>query len=200
MTTLLLPPISGPGARYDQVSALPHGHFAIEPRCAMVAFAGRTSRFLPAVSARFREVEGSIQIDATTGVIEIDVAILLASVTSGNRAWDEMIAVADPFDARAHPVARYTGRADGFGRAVADQPPAINIQGELGMRGLCCSVPLTADWQQTAAGHLTVQAAGIVDRAGFGLRFDIPGLSRLLPQRMNLTIDIRAGRSPAAHI
>ena len=72
MTTLLMPPITGPGARRDRTIGLPHGHFAIEPGRAVAAFAGRTSRLLPAISARFRQVEGSIVIDAATALVDID--------------------------------------------------------------------------------------------------------------------------------
>lgn len=198
MTTLLAPmsePMTSKYTRQEDRHYLPDGLFAIEPSRAVVAFTGRTSRFLPAVSARFREVEGSIVIDAASGIVDIDVAIALASVTSGNRAWDEMIAIADPFDVRRQPVARYTGRAGGCGTfGTAAGVDALAIVGELSMRGRQRPVPLTATWQRTTTGRLTVQAGGIVDRAAFGLRFDIPALSRLLPQRMNLTIDLEAGR------
>ena len=195
MTTLLMSPSTQKIARQSRFPAVPDGTFVIEPGHAVVAFAGRTSRFLPTVSARFREVEGSVVIDTATGIVDVEVAIALGSVTSGNRAWDEMIAVADPFDVRHHPTARYTGRAANFETAAGTA--AITIQGELDMRGLQRPVSLTAAWQQTTAGRLAVQAAGTVHRGDFGLRFDIPALSRLLPQRMNLTIDIDA-RGPEA--
>lgn len=164
------------------------GDWVVDGAASRVAFSGRVSRFLPTVAARFPDVSGALTIDVAAGTVDIGVDIAVATVTSGNPVWDDLIDTADPFAATAHPVARFRGSADGLGVALSGAGVAA-ISGELALRGIARPLALTARWTPQRAG-LRIVAAGEVDRDDYGLRVDVPGLSRLLPQRMTVTIDM----------
>ena len=40
------------------------------------------------------------------------------------------------------------------------------------------------------AGRMMVRAGGTVDRQAFGLRFDVPGVGKLVPRQLRLEIDV----------
>lgn len=166
------------------------GEWAVDAAGSRVAFSGRTSRFLPVVAARFPEVAGTLRVDVAAGAVDIDVDIAVGSVTSGNPLWDELIDAADPFAASDHPVARFRGGVDGLGVALSGAGVAA-VSGDLTLRGLRRPLALTARWTPQRAG-LRIVAQGTVDRRDYGLRLDVPGLSRLMPQLMTVTIDLLA--------
>jgi polyisoprenoid-binding protein YceI len=173
---------------------LPAGSWEIEQSTAHVGFTGRVSRFAPTFSARFRDVSGSIDIGtdpAGVATVEVSVLIALASMTSGNRSWDELIALANPFDLARQPVGSFRGLSVIPAGAGLDE---VAIDGTLALRGRRQSVSLRARVQPSGGGQLAISAAGTVDREAFGLRLDVPGLTRLLPKRMDLRIDVTAQR------
>ena len=63
------------------------------------------------------------------------------------------------------------------------------ISGTLTLRGIERPLALTARWTPHRAG-LHIMADGTVDRDDYGLRLDVPGLSRLMPRRMTVTIEM----------
>ena len=42
----------------------------------------------------------------------------------------------------------------------------------------------------SGAGRMMVRAGGTVDRQAFGLRFDVPGVGKLVPRQLRLEIDV----------
>jgi len=197
MSTLAAPisrihPVSAPGFGAE---TLPTGCWEIEPAAARVAFSGRVSRFAPSFSARFRDVRGLIEIDtdaAGVATVEIAVLIALASMTSGNRSWDELVAVANPFDLARQPVGSFRGRAVMPAGADLDR---LVVGGTLSLRGQHKSLSRLAGVRHSGTGELAISAAGSVNREAFGLRLDVPGLSRLLPKQLDLRIEVTARQS-----
>jgi polyisoprenoid-binding protein YceI len=45
------------------------------------------------------------------------------------------------------------------------------------------------------AGRMMVRAGGTVDRQAFGLRFDVPGVGKLVPRQLRLEIDVDVVRA-----
>lgn len=66
--------------------------WTIRPDEACVSFSGRVSRFTPVVQARFTGVSG------TVSPAGIDVEVDVRSLTTGNRAYDDVLSALDPFD------------------------------------------------------------------------------------------------------
>lgn len=162
--------------------APPEGTWAIDPTRALVAFSGRTSFVSPTIRARFADVSGSVHVGAEHGVqVDVDVT----SMTTGNRAYDEIISAFDPFDADRHPMAVYRSSA------VAWTPDGAVIDGSLTLRGVTRTVSLTATYDVGRGGdRMLVRAAGSIDRSAFGVTFDVPGVGKLVPRVMRLEIDV----------
>jgi polyisoprenoid-binding protein YceI len=168
--------------------APPEGVWAIDPNRAQVAFSGRTSFLAPTIRARFAEVSGTVEVGDEHSVrVEVDVT----SMTTGNRAYDEVIAAFDPFDADRFPIAVYRSTA------VAWTGDGARIDGSLTLRGVTRPVPLTASYDVgRGADRMLVRAGGSVDREAFGVRFDVPGVGKLVPRVLRLDIDVDVLRLP----
>ena len=170
--------------------APPAGTWAIDPGRAVVAFSGRAGFLAPTISARFASVSGEVTVGAEHGVrVEVDVT----SMTTGNRAWDEVIGSVDPFDTGRFPLAVYESTRVLWTATGAD------IEGRLTLRGVTRPVALSASYQVgrdlgrdagLRAGRMMVRAGGTVDRQAFGLRFDVPGVGKLVPRQLRLEIDV----------
>ena len=162
--------------------APPEGTWAIDPHRAVVAFSGRTSFVSPTIRARVADVGGTVQVGHEHSVqVDVDVT----SMTTGNRAYDEIISAFDPFDAARHPMAVYRSSA------VAWTPEGAVIDGTLTLRGVTRTVSLTATYDVGRTGdRMLVRAGGSIDRDAFGIRFDVPGVGKLVPRVMRLEIDV----------
>ena len=166
--------------------APPTGTWAIDPARAVVAFSGRAGFLAPTISARFATVSGEVTVGTEHGVrVEVDVT----SMTTGNRAWDEVIGAVDPFDTGRFPLAVYESTRVLWTAAGAD------IEGRLTLRGVTRPVALSASYQVGRGtgrdlGRMMVRAGGTVDRQAFGLRVDVPGVGKLVPRQLRLEIDV----------
>jgi polyisoprenoid-binding protein YceI len=167
--------------------ALPAGTWVLDPARAVVQFSGRVSRLAPTFRAGFGAVAGVVDV---AGFAQLSVQVDVASVTTGNPAWDELLRTLDPFDASRCPVASYRGRAD---LSVGDR---AHVSGELELRGV--SRPLTLLAELAPSGdEVLVRATGTVDRHAFGVRFDLPGVGRFVPSQLQLDIEVTAVRAPS---
>jgi polyisoprenoid-binding protein YceI len=166
--------------------APPAGTWAIDPGRAVVAFSGRAGFLAPTISARFGTVSGEVTVGSTHGVrVEVDVT----SMTTGNRAWDEVVGAVDPFDTGRFPLAVYESTRVRWTATGGD------IEGRLTLRGVTRPVALSASYDVgRGAGRMMVRAGGTVDRQAFGLRFDVPGVGKLVPRRLRLEIDVDVAR------
>ena len=169
------------------------GAWVIDSTRAIVAFSGRASFLTPTISARFLGVEGSVEVTETSRGHSgaVDVSVDVASMTTGNPVWDELISTLDPFDADRFPVAVY------HSTRVQWVDGHVTIEGALTLRGVTQSVPLTASYDVARdGGRMLVRAAGTVDRKAFGVSFDMPGCGKLLPRVMRLEIDVDVVLAP----
>ena len=163
------------------------GRWTIDPASATVAFSGRATRFSPTVSARFLGVEGAVLAGESPDDAVVDVEVDVRTMTSGNRAWDDLVAAVDPFGAGTWPTARYRSTAVRWRGGLAF------LDGELELRGVRRRVPLDAEHVLSPCGtRLAVRASGEVDREAFGVRCDIPGAALVIPRRLRLSIDVVA--------
>lgn len=160
------------------------GRWRLDPDRAGVAFSGRASRLAPTFAAVFPGVRGSVDLDAGSLDVELDVA----GLTTGNRTWDDLLRALDPFDALRHPVASYRGRVGWDGSSSG------RVDGVLALRGVSQAVPLDAQLVDAGRDEVRLRATGTVDRRELGVRCDLPGLARLVPTVMRLDIAVTAVR------
>ena len=161
------------------------GRWLLDPATADVAFSGRATRLSPLVRARFTGVRGCVVAgpDGTTVEVEIDVR----TMTSDNRAYDELLAAVDPFSVEQFPGAHYRGSAGDWREGAA------TVHGALALRGVVQPVVLRARHSASRLGdRLVVQAEGDVDPTAFGVRLDLPGAGLLVPRRLRLAIRVEA--------
>jgi polyisoprenoid-binding protein YceI len=163
------------------------GSWTIDPSRAVVAFSGKASFLTPTISARFLGVRGVVTVtDGPRGPRgSVEVTVDVATLTTGNPVWDELIGSFDPFEAAHHPAAVYRSDAVTWGAGQA------TIDGTLTLRGVTRKVALSASYDVgRRADRMLVRAAGSIDRSAFGVRFDVPGCGKLVPRVMRLEIDV----------
>jgi polyisoprenoid-binding protein YceI len=158
----------------------------LDPARAVVQFSGRVSRLAPTFRAGFRSVAGVVEVARSA---QLSVQIDVTSVTTGNPAWDDILKTLDPFDATRCPLATYRGHAD---LAVDDR---AHVAGLLELRGVCRPLSLLAQLAPSGE-EVVVRATGTVDWRAFGVRFDLPGIGRLVPSQLRLDIEVAAVRAP----
>jgi polyisoprenoid-binding protein YceI len=161
------------------------GLWQIDPARARVAFAGRVARLAPSFRARFDDIGGSVQIGDTPEDSTVSVDVRLASMTTGNRTWDELLRTLDPFELERFPVATYRSTCATWRGTKG------SVLGRLTMHGATRPVRLLVEHEFDAtSGATAFRATGSVNREEFGVRCDLPGLSRLVPREMQLEIDV----------
>jgi polyisoprenoid-binding protein YceI len=159
----------------------------IDPSSAVVGFTGRASLLAPTVSARFAGVTGSVLVRADVAASEVDVEVDVTTMTSGNRAWDDLVSAVDPFGASAFPTASYRSTSVRWHGDRAD------VAGHLVLRGVERPVPLSTKHTVSACGErLNLAAEGRINREQFGLRFDVPGAALIIPKDLTLTVSVEA--------
>lgn len=102
---------TAPLTRPARTATDPHsGTWVIDSTRAVVAFSGKASFLTPTIRARFLDVEGSVDVVETSRGLTgaVDVAVDVASLTTRNPVWDELITSFDPFHADHFPVAAIT--------------------------------------------------------------------------------------------
>jgi polyisoprenoid-binding protein YceI len=159
----------------------------IDPSSAIVGFTGKASLLAPTVSARFAGVTGSVLVRADVTASDVDVEVDVTTMTSGNRAWDDLVSAVDPFGASSFPTASYRSTSVRWHGDRAD------VSGYLVLRGVERSVPLTTRHSVSACGErLHLSAEGRINREQFGVRFDVPGAGLLIPRDLTLTVSVVA--------
>ncbi len=166
-------------------TALASGTWLLDPARTSVAFSGKASKLAPTFRAGFTSVTGYVDFGSTAQLaVDIDVR----SITTGNRAWDELLHGLDPFDATRCPMAIYRGSAD------LEVGSRVAVGGALELRGVLQPLRLTAQVRARATDEVLVTATGEVDRRLFGVKCDLPGLGRFVPSIMRLEISVTAVR------
>jgi len=168
---------------------VPAGTWRVDGATANVAFTGRVSRLAPCFGARFRDVDGTVHVGDGPGDSRVDVDVRLSSMTTGNAAWDDLLAALDPFRLATHPVGTFRSeRVDLTG-------PTASVEGTLTLRGRTAPVRLVGRACLLDDDRARLVAVGALDRRAFGLRLDLPGGRYLVPQRMHLDVDVEVVRT-----
>lgn len=170
---------------------VPLGRWTIDPQRALVSFSGRVHRLAPLFRARFGRVEGHVVVAENPLDAVVDVRVDVTSMTSGNRAYDDILAALDPLEVGTHPEASF--RSD----EVDLREARAVVRGELTLHGCTRRIELDGvPGVDAATGTPLLRATGVVDRTDFGIRCDVPGLAALVPRR--LTLDIAVSTLPVA--
>jgi polyisoprenoid-binding protein YceI len=120
------------------------GTWTVDPGHAEVGFVGRHFG-LTKVRGRFTGVEGTVVVGDELTASSIDVAIDMASVSSGDQSRDDHLRSADFFDVERHP--RATFHSD----SVVASGSSGSIPGELTIKGITRPVTLEVEY----LGHVT---------------------------------------------
>ncbi len=165
------------------------GTWLVDPPAASVSFSGRASRFTPTFAARFGRVDGTVHVADSPTESRVDVDVDLASMTTGNAAYDDLLAAIDPFDVHTFPTGCYRSAQVRLSGAAAV------VDGTLMLRGTAVPVRLTGSSGLLGGGRARLRATGEVDRRAFGLRVDLPGCGFLVPSKLRLDIDVEVVRA-----
>lgn len=126
--TLNAPPASS--LTMEALRELPTQHYTLAPEGAVVEFTAKPVG-LPNVRGNFEHFGGTVAIvDAGNDRIDIDAAVNLASVETGNRGYNHMLMSEAWFDVERHPEARFQGSLAGFeGEGLGRVEGTITIKG-----------------------------------------------------------------------
>jgi polyisoprenoid-binding protein YceI len=147
------------------------GRWAIDPGHAEVGFVGRHFG-LTKIRGRFTGISGVVVIDDDRSASSVDVAIEMASVSSGDATRDDHLRSADFFDVERHPTAAFRSTA------VTADGPSGTLTGALTIKGVTRPVTLDVDY----LGHAhdpwgnersVFSAAGTIDREDWGLTWNM---------------------------
>ena len=95
----------------------------------------------------------------------------------------------DPFDVAQRPVAHHRST-----RVSWRQDTAV-VDGELTVCARTAPARLNASYAPVQDGVARLTATGRVDRRVYSLRLEVPGCGALVPNHLDLTIDVTAVRS-----
>jgi polyisoprenoid-binding protein YceI len=162
------------------------GPWSFAPGLTRVAFSGRANRLVPMVRAEFTGVSGIFVVAEEPTDSEVEVLVEVATMTTGNDTYDDLLARLDPLEALQHPWATYHGALVQW-----DKRRGGRIAGTLTLRGVAHPVELDVHAITTQR----YQASGEVDWRAFGIAYHLPGAGLLAPKTMRLDIDITAVRA-----
>ncbi|MFD6224366.1 YceI family protein [Nocardia asteroides] len=138
----------------------------LDPATADIGFSARGLWGLVPVSGRFRQARGSIawgQDDTATVLLEVQAA----SVATGLPLRDRHLREPKFLDVEAHPLISF------HGRAVADGPMRLEVEGSLAVRGAATVLRLDVELEShgpafvaTTSTHIDLFALGIVPPLG----------------------------------
>ncbi|MBO0848768.1 MAG: polyisoprenoid-binding protein [Pseudonocardia sp.] len=148
------------------------GTWDIDPVHSDVSFAVR-HLMVSKIRGRFGSFSGSIVTDPDVAGSSVTASIDLASVDTGNEQRDQHVRAAQWLDTDNHPTMTYRSTA------VRRDGDGLVVDGELTLRGVTRSVPLTVElggtgpdpWGGTRIGF---SAAAAIDRRDFGIDVSVP--------------------------
>lgn len=162
------------------------GAWRIRSDDSSASFSGRASRFAPTVRAAFSGITGELVVDPDPNRSTVSVQIDLATLSTGNAVYDDLLRVADPFCIGSHPLARFESVE------VCWQGDAVTVHGLLDLAGSTSSLRLTGRYAcRTPVSLASLEARGTISTAILG-RFDLPGASLLVPRTMDLAVRVVA--------
>jgi polyisoprenoid-binding protein YceI len=152
--------------------AVETGVWQLDAAASTVAVRHRTFWGLVTVKGTFGAVGGRGEVGpdgSATGTLTLDAATL----DTKNKKRDEHLRSADFFDAGNHPEITFA-----VGSARPGTGDAVEVSGQLTVRGVSRPQTLTARLAAADAEALTLETEFAVDRAGFGLTWNQLGMLR----------------------
>jgi polyisoprenoid-binding protein YceI len=175
--------------RRTHTAALPEpGLWSLDSLGTRVAFSGRAHRFAPTVRAEFTGVSGTFAVAEQPIELQVEVVVEVATMTTGNPAYDEILARVDPLESLRYPWATYRGQLTDWDEASERG----RIMGALILKGVQRFVDLDVVYLGRAGEARRYRASSELDWRSFGIAYDLPGAALLVPKQMRLDIDITA--------
>lgn len=172
------------------------GTWQVLPEASQVGFSGRASRLAPTVRAAFSGVHGELLVADDPSRSRVAIEIDLATLSTGNPVYDDVLVRADPFRISRHPVAGFRSLE------VCWSGDEVRVTGTLDLAGNASVLTLSGTYRvgdsaDGGAGSAELTATGTVATAILG-RFSMPGASLLVPRTMTLVVRLRAQLAGAA--
>jgi polyisoprenoid-binding protein YceI len=175
------------------------GTWNIDPGHAEVAFVGRHFG-LTKVRGRFPGVTGAVVIREDISVSSVEVAIEMASVSSGDQSRDDHLRSADFFDVEHYPTATFRSVT----ATVADERTIGSLVGQLTIKDVTRSVVLDVEY----LGHVTdpwggeravFSASTTINREDWGLTWNmlLEAGGLLVSKEIRLEIEVELVRQAA---
>lgn len=185
---------TAPATRTDLPAA---GTWVIDPGHADVAFVGRHLMFTK-VRGRFTDVSGTVVIAEDPRESHVEVAIGMASVSSGSKDRDDHLRSPDLFDVERYPTATFRSTAVDWsgGRGAA-------VTGDLTLHGVTRPVVLDVEFAGATtdpwgAERAVFSASTEIDREDWDLTWNMAletgGI--LVSKRVRIEIDVETVRQP----
>ena len=156
------------------------GEWVLDPRQSSIRLQNRSMRGLLRVHGLFREVSGNGTV-GTDGVVSGNVTVAVASIDTKNARRDRHLRSADFFDSGRHPDITFT--VDG----IRPTGQGVAVTGLLTVRDQTRSLSIAATASVPGDGEVWLDAEVHVNRAEFGLTWNLLGLTS-----MDNTLVIRA--------
>jgi polyisoprenoid-binding protein YceI len=172
------------------ISLPPAGEWVVETQRSAISFSGKASRIAPTVKATFGDVRGGLHLAEDPNGSRVGVCVDVRTITTGNPLWDDMLRVADPFKAAAHPLAHF------MSSAVRWTGAGFDVTGVLELAGAATPLTLAAAVRENADTTVLLQAHGTIDPRSAGISLNVPGARLLMPRAMKLSIAVIASRAP----
>jgi polyisoprenoid-binding protein YceI len=188
-----------PTATLPQIDGYTSGRWVIDPVHSDLSFTAR-HLMVSKVRGHFRDFDGEVVLAENPLDSHVTANIRVASVDTNNDGRDNHVRSGDFFDAENHPTATY--RSTG----VRVEDDEFVIDGELTLRGVTRSVPLTVelngfgpDPMVEGGSRSGFTARGKINRKDFDISFGgvMNGVT-VLGDHIELTLEIEASLAPQA--
>ncbi|HSP65999.1 MAG TPA: YceI family protein [Candidatus Deferrimicrobium sp.] len=182
-----------------QIDGYTAGHWVIDPVHSDLSFTAR-HLMVSKVRGHFRDFDGEVVLAENPLESTVNANIRVASIDTNNEGRDNHVRSGDFFDVENHPTATY--RSTGVRLEDGD----FIVDGELSLRGVTRSVPLTveingfgADPMAQGGSRSGFTARGRINRKDFDINFaGVMNGVTVLGDNIDLTLEIEASLAAAA--
>ena len=179
------------GTATSSIPGLVAGTYALDTAHSEVGFTVR--HLMTKVRGTFQEFSGEIVVKDSIEESTTNVAIELASVSSGDQARDDHLRSADFFDVGRFPTATF--RSTGVDRFGA----SADLAGELTIKDVTKPIELAVEFlgvDQNAYGQTIIgfEASASISRKEWGIDFNVPleGGKLLIGDKVDIHLDVQA--------
>ena len=145
------------------------GEWVLDPHRSSIGLKNKSMAGLARVNGVFREVSGNGTVSADGGVSGT-LTVAAASIDTKNTRRDTHLRSADFFDSGNHPDITFTAQA------IRPSGQGFAVTGTLTVRDHTAPLSFDATATVQGSGEISVDAEVIINRADFGLTWDVMGL------------------------